>query len=163
MSENPLTPAELGEDPVEPVTSPPSGRRTWPIWVAIGVAAVLFLCCAGTATAGAVVWKLRHDDFTVNGDLTLSGSGTKDGAACSGNEMYGDIAQGTQIVVSDPEGTIVAVGTLGDGTTKGPDCVFPFTVEHVPKMEKFYGITLGQRGTLTYTPDQMKEGLHLYL
>ncbi|MEV0269349.1 hypothetical protein AB0H43_11265 [Hamadaea sp. NPDC050747] len=163
MGENPLTPAELGEDPVAPDTANRPARRTWPIWVAIGVAAVLFLCCAGTATAGAVVWKMRHDDFTVTGDLTLADSGTKDGAVCSGNEMYGDITPGTQIVVSDAEGTVVAVGTLGEGISKGSDCVFPFTIEHVPKAQKFYGLTLGQRGTLTYTPKQLKEGLHLYL
>jgi hypothetical protein len=130
----------------------------------VGAAIVLFLCCAGMATAGAVAWKVRHDSFTVTGDLTLSGGGTgKNGTVCSGGEMYGDIAQGTQIIVSDPAGTTVAIGTLGEGLSKGHDCVFPFTVENVPKMQKFYGVTVSQRGTLTYTREQMKEPLHLYL
>lgn len=157
MSEDPLTPAELGEKPASP------GKRRWPIWAAVGAAIVLFLCCAGTATAGAVVWKMRHDDFTVTGDLTLSDGGTKDGAVCSGSEMYSDIVPGMQIVVSDPAGTVVAIGALGEGVSKGSDCVFPFTIAHVPKMEKFYGVTISQRGTLTYTPKQMRDGLHLYL
>jgi len=167
-------PAAVQPAAVQPSTAPPAtgpsaaepARRggSWPIWVGVGVAVVLFLCCAGMATAGALVWQVRHNDFTVNGDLTLSGAGTgKDGSICSGNEMYGDIAQGTQIVVSDEAGTVVAVGTLAEGSSKGQDCVFPFTVEHVPKMEKFYIVTVSQRGTLTYTADQMKDGLHLYL
>lgn len=122
------------------------------------------LCCIGAGVTGVLIWRVRHDDFTVTGDLTLAGGGAgKEGAECYGTEVYNDIVPGTQIVISSSDGSTVAAGRLDTGVTRGQDCVFPFTVKHVPQTHKFYGVTISQRGTLTYTQKEMKHPLHLYL
>jgi hypothetical protein len=156
--------------PPEPEPPPGSGTRAaprqgtpWLVPVIVGVAAVLLLCCAGAAVTG--FFLVRADrDFTVTGDLTLSGAGgASDGTSCRGTGGYDDIDEGTDVVVSDAAGKTLAIGRLRAGTTKDGDCVFPFTVSRVPKSEKFYGVTISHRGTLNYTRQDLKEPLHLVI
>lgn len=97
-----------------------------------------------------------------------SASGTD---TCTGYKGYDDIKSGTQVLISDPAGKTIALGSLGDGLVRrDPDnisrameCRFPFKVTGIPGDYQFYGIEIGRRGKLTYARDRLGNGLELHL
>lgn len=95
---------------------------------------------------------------TLNGDfllLSIPGTGNiyavsdiQTGSFCGG---YDDIDVGTDVVVRNEGGDIIAAGKLEYGHfTPERDCLFPFTIVNVPNAD-FYAIEVGNRGTLTYS------------
>ncbi|WP_374974655.1 hypothetical protein ACEYYH_12170 [Microbacterium trichothecenolyticum] len=77
---------------------------------------------------------------------------------CESAPGYDDVRKGGQVAVLDPEGTIVAIGELGEGKPgTGNDCTFPFVVPDVPLGEKFYSIDVGNefRGIHTIPEDKL--------
>jgi len=87
---------------------------------------------------------------------------------CSGSGGYSDLAGGTQVVVKDGSGSIIATGHLNEGTGANPyvykgtpdpeivdSCSFSFDVEGVPDSD-FYSIEVGHRGAMTYSRAEME-------
>lgn len=98
--------------------------------------------------------------FSTDGTLTLTdvGLGLGEGDLCSGTGGYSDIDFGAQVNVTDADGTLVAVGSLGFGEKTEAGCVFPFTVDDIPPGSKFYTVEVSHRGGLTQTEDELREG-----
>jgi hypothetical protein len=101
--------------------------------------------------------------YRCNFDETCSQPAGEPCAAGSGG--YADIASGTQVTVTDGDGTVIAIGTLGDGVTphtpdvwagdwEYPPCLFPFTIEGVPDSGTIYGIEVSHRGVIQFSEDE---------
>lgn len=128
----------------------------------IAFAAVIAVLAIGGAAAG----------FAVAGTgtarpLTVYGSMTIDYESCSSAAAdYPDIGDGTQVVITDPAGTVVATSALGTGgPVPGPmgGCNYPFTAAVVAGQPR-YGVTIGRdRGTVWFTAAQMRRGPDLIL
>lgn len=139
-----------------PPPARPARRRRWPI--AVAIVAVLVL-----AGGGYLAWNVfTGDTFTVRGTVLLVdddiGLGER---GCAGTGGYSDMRAGTQVTVTDPAGTVVAVGQLGvgdrRGDTTGTRCAFPFEVAGVPGGHAFYGVEVSRRGRLQYTEAQVRD------
>lgn len=86
---------------------------------------------------------------------------------CKGSGGYSDISEGTQVVVKNGQGTILATGRLGVGTfppipspaPKTPPttdiCGFAFLVPAIPDSD-FYSIEVSHRGALVYSREDLK-------
>jgi hypothetical protein len=98
-----------------------------------------------------------------------------EGQLCSGENGYGDIESGIQILVKNNKGEILATGQLGLGQlVKTPvheifqdianeselgtplTCQFPIDIENIPKAD-FYTFEIGRRGGITYTAKQLQQ------
>lgn len=102
-----------------------------------------------------------------------------EGQPCAGENGYNDIHGGTQIVVKDNTGTIIATGALEQGKGVKPDmnaellklheqigtesgrgtpleCKFAVTIENVPK-SNFYMIEIGRRRAMTYKAEELQQ------
>lgn len=114
---------------------------------------------AGLAGGGYWLWTNHQDvneDKLVAGTFTLtaeSGTWTID-RECRGTGGYSDIAAGQQVrLMSD--GKLLDVQTLGSGRAElSYQCVYSFTLK-VPKGHKFYDVSVGRRGNVTYTYEQL--------
>lgn len=134
--------------------------RSRPRWllpvIAAGVLAAL-LVAAWLLLAG------RSID--VRGDVTVNDPGgiRVAGNACE-SDGYADVRAGTQVVVTDAAGDVVAMATLGPGSNAarpgGGWCTFPFTAD-VPAGSDFYGVEVASRGVVRLTADQLAAGVHL--
>jgi hypothetical protein len=185
VSESPRPPAddhlngEEGEN-LPPITTGRVFSRSF--FMLLGAVALVGLTVIGAFGLN------RDDKKTITGSVVLFDA-AGDGIAgsqtnCYGDGGYDDIDSGTQVMVKNGDGKILATTTLqsgsgetagdvlGDGgvtTTTAYDsygssflstvvrCTFPFEVE-VPSGEKFYSVTVGSnehRGTLTYSKDDM--------
>lgn len=175
MTQQPLT--RIGHPPGKK-----SGRfRPWMLLTAaavlVAVAAVIWL----TGPQPVVVSEeaepsFAPQPFSVSGFMTLElGKFVWDGAIgadrCAGYKGYDDIKSGTQVLITDPEGRTIGLGSLGDGLPRrDPDdisrvteCRFPFKVTGIPGGYQFYSIEIGRRGKLTYARDTLGSGLELHL
>lgn len=157
----------VGGPPPAPAVPPkrPRSRRL----LYAGIAAVAVVAVGAAVAIGALV--LRTDEITVNGTLVLAGSGIAYGrhtGICVGDGGYDDIHDGTQVVISDADGTTIAVGELGEGDPtagngrKPGTCTFAFSVS-APSGHDFYGVTIGRRGTMKYAADVLGKPLELSL
>lgn len=111
-------------------------------------------------------WRLTRPKPHVDvfGTLTLpAGSFVSNGASCSGDGGFSDIAGGVAVTVGGPDGQTLAVTGLEAGaeTVQG-DCVFSFDVQ-APAGLSLYTVTISHRGTQTYTPAQIDQGIELTL
>lgn len=115
------------------------------------------------------------ETFEISGDLTLTGYGLKYGTSsgdCLGDGGYSDIHGGLNVVVTDSKGETVAMGALSNegkarrdsvSPIRPTSCTFTFTIADVPEGSKFYGITLGRRGTQQFARDDLNQPVHLTL
>lgn len=106
--------------------------------------------------------SLAAPDLT--GTLTLVDQGAwpalQVGADCEGEGGFSDITEGTQVVVTNEAGDIIATGSLGPGrfvTTSAIGtssllrvCVFDIAVPDVPDAE-FYTVEVSPRGAFNYS------------
>ncbi|MEU6339397.1 hypothetical protein ABZ883_00360 [Streptomyces sp. NPDC046977] len=170
--------------PVPPMPSPPplSGSR-WTrlsrgtvlaLGVAMGAAAVgvcwlsssllgdhAVIANAGTPSSTATAESTSAPEpFRTDGTLTLTevGAALEAGEPCSGTGGYSDIDFGTQVNVTDAEGTLVATGSLGLGEKIDEGCAFTFTVDDITPGSKFYTVEVSQRGGLTQTEADLRAG-----
>lgn len=111
---------------------------------------------------------------TVVGDLVVVGD---DGACPVNTGGYSDIRNGAQVKVSDGGGTVVTVGSLGEGKPTSPlgydetveaggytnRCEFPFSIAGVPADLPVYGIEVSQRGAVMFNKDQVGSPVALQL
>ncbi|WP_166026330.1 hypothetical protein [Streptomyces chilikensis] len=98
--------------------------------------------------------------FSTDGTLTLqdAGAGLDAGEICSGTGGYSDIDFGTQVTVTDADGTLVAMGLLSLGEKTDAGCEFPFTVDDITPGSKFYTVEVSHRGGLTQTEEDLRAG-----
>jgi len=94
-----------------------------------------------------------------NGDVCISGDG------------YDDITAGAAVTIGGSAGQTLAVAPLSGGAEDGVAdvggaamgfCVFSFDAT-VPDGQSAYTVTIGHRGTQTFTPAQAAEGIQLKL
>ena len=111
------------------------------------------------------------ETVTVSGTFTLIDSSpnayypsiTSFGSSCSGSDGYSDVSEGTQVVVKNGRGEILATTTLGQGTGSRYRCTFPVSFD-ITEGEDHYLISTGRRGEISFTFTQLKvSGLALTL
>lgn len=108
-------------------------------------------------------------EFSLTGSLDLKTSSLtavdllSDGGPCSGKGGYSDIADGTQVVVSDGAGATLALGQITNSVYSPADCHFDLAVDHIPAGRSFYKVEVSHRGGVQYTEQQMKQGVSLTL
>jgi len=117
------------------------------------------------------------EGFVVRGTMTVSGStvmedGAYEGHTCFAATGYDDITSGTQLLLSDDAGTTLAVTTFspgrftasvrGRGHYDGP-CAFAFEFTSVPRIDGYYTLTAGKRGSMKYTRAQLASPIQLTL
>jgi len=125
----------------------------WGIGISVAVS-LLFLGWRGTLVmqhkATSVNLFSGSPSYTINGteslyDPDLYGYNTTTAFPCEGSGGYGDIVQGSQVVVSDNEGTVLALSQLSAGKTNGTgNCIFDFSIKNVP-YSNFYKFQVGHR------------------
>jgi hypothetical protein len=116
-------------------------------------------------TAGLGLAACGSSQITVKGAEEVCG-GDAQGTSPPG---YTDVTAGTQVIVTDPAGTVIGTGTLAGGpattwstTNAGlttSSQVYRFTVT-VPGGEKRYGISIGNvsRGRIWFSQQEMQAG-----
>ena len=139
-------------DRVRAVTSA-DGRPKWLIPAVAGAAAVLLIGVVWAASAAG-------SGNTITGSLVLTneegydeGYGASSG--CSGSGGYDDIDFGTEVVVRDGDGQLLATSMLESGEDDLLGCTFPFEVTDVPNAD-FYSIEVSHRGDLSYSHSEME-------
>jgi hypothetical protein len=140
---------------------PPPRRRRLPAFVIVLLTLAVVAAAAG---GGYLVYRgTRPAPVTIDGSVTLT-SGVDGGNDCQGSEGYDDIREGTSVVVHDSAGKVIATGELSAGVGEdvitsqiATSCRFAFRVPDVPR-EKFYGIEVSHRGTVTFTATQVDDG-----
>jgi len=95
----------------------------------------------------------------------------EDGDVCVSGSGYDDITAGAAVTVGGPTGQTLAVAPLSGGAEDGVAdvggaamgfCVFSFDAT-VSAGQSAYTVTIGHRGTQTFTPAQVGEGIQLKL
>ena len=114
---------------------------------AVAAAALPVLAGCGGSSALTIHGTLEVSDFSNDGSSCLFGS----------DSGYSDLAQGTQVTVSAPDGTVLGSGALGDPQSGGNGvvCDFPFTIKNVQGGEPRYGIAVSHRGTVWFSPKEV--------
>ena len=123
---------------------------------------------------------------TLTGEFTLTQDQIKDDPLhgkhlplCYGTNRYDDLRVGTQVVVTNPLGVVIATGSIdraqwvnvhsttvpgvpADTSTAG-DCKLSFSVPHVP-FGRFYNVQISHRSGATYSHAQLDAvGWHLLM
>ncbi len=93
--------------------------------------------------------------YTVLGHLDLNSSSIGRFAGhCNGTGGYSDLTGGAPVILRDEHGTIIASTVLRDGQDMVV-CRFSFTLLDVPDTAKFYAITVGRRGEISESHDEL--------
>ncbi|MGW3130657.1 hypothetical protein [Streptomyces sp. NPDC001123] len=144
-------------------------RRPTAGWRRISITIAAVAVIAGVSYG--IGWRAGHEEdpatFTLTGHLVLNGgrgSVEAKGTGCAGEDMYADIADGTEVTVYNSEDKLVGLGKLksssyteqtntvdlgGDwGTSElvSATCSFAVTVPDVPQGERFYKVRVAHRG-----------------
>jgi len=140
--------------------------RARPSAVAVALAAVLAGC--GNAGSSPTATPAAAARTPVSGYVDVPGLTWKSQAAageeCTAQSGYDDVAAGAQIVLATDSGTTLATASLDGGkfapgtnptfgspTATQGRCQFRFDFGQVDLgAGKFFGVTLGRRGTLKY-------------
>jgi hypothetical protein len=119
---------------------------------------VIYVTPAPTATRSPVPSFETH---TVKVTLSLNGALKNyfvlDDGSCTGSSTqgHGDISASTNATLKNESGTILASARLGKGRVADSGyCVFAFDFTNVGDA-KFYTITVGRRGELSYSKDDL--------
>jgi hypothetical protein len=81
-------------------------------------------------------------------DYSIYSSGiSSDGSSCEGSGGYSDIGPGTEVVVKDGSGKMLAHTELGSGTGGAYSCSFSFTLDVVEGADD-YIVQVSHRGEL---------------
>jgi hypothetical protein len=130
-----------------------------------GIAAMglVLVACGGNGDEGAEASPSPSHDlggvFTISGD---SDSVLQRESQCTGTGGYDDIRNGTQVRVSDEDGELLAVGSLGEGLVSQDStpiftkCHFPISVSDVPEA-RFYSIEVSHRGEISYSKAELEQ------
>lgn len=77
---------------------------------------------------------------------------------CEGTGGYNDMAEGAEVTIHDAQNTVIATGHLNAGSDEGGMCVFTWSIPDVP-VQKFYGVQVTHRGTITFTAQDAEGSL----
>lgn len=143
-------------------------RRTRRRWLTSALTAT---SVAAVAVAFAV-YISKPSTFTMSGTLTIKQSSNKQSSNagliagprpdCHGAGGLTDLSAGTAVIVKDPEGRQVAVGVLQVGKLASGNknwCVLTFSVPDVPGGLPLYSVTISNRGTVAFTPEEAQTGV----
>ena len=157
-------PPPAGAEPPrpEPTPSPPRGHRK--LWLLVGAAVIVVAIAAVLAIT-----------LLSGSSSSITAHGTMDVVDFFGGcqTAFSDISDGTQVVVTDSSGQVIATGNLSYNASvsntlsppspvSGTQCVYNFTVT-VPNGLPRYGITISHRGTIYFSAAQMSQGPGLSL
>ncbi len=150
-----------------------SSRR--PVILAVLITALALLAAGGAAyflvfaesESNAPAFRITGTvTITTTAGTTLYSETATDGEPCQMmGDGYADLP-GAQVVVTDADGTAIATGRLdsiGYYQTNPRGCEWSFEVEGVPGGHDFYGVEIGRRGGMKYTPEQLSKPLELTL
>jgi hypothetical protein len=131
----------------------------WSKWLTCTSTALLVATVAG---CGASSHHAVTASLNVVGDVqVMYPSQVKIGSVCASPSGYQDIAQDSQIKITDAHGTTIGLGYLGAGYINGDSlpqyCDFPFAVNDVPGGQNFYGLQVANRNAITYTAKALAE------
>lgn len=149
-----MPPETSGEVPDVGAERQPWWRRR-PLLLAGGVVAALILVTVGVLALSGPGSKDLRVTFSL---YDFTGTSSCDG----GTGGYNDIGPGTDVVIKNNGGKVVGTAQLGDGPSSklppatGEDftpggCIWSTTVKGVPAGDDFYTVTVGSRGTQTYS------------
>lgn len=118
-------------------------------FVALGAAVLLAGCGfieAGNASSS------KPSAFVLTGDasVNLPAAGSEPaGTACVSPAGTADVAEGVDVIVTDPKGTKLTTGHLGPGVVTDTSgvfaCSFPFSIRGVPGGLDTYDVAIGNR------------------
>jgi hypothetical protein len=80
-----------------------------------------------------------------------------DGTTCQGTRGYSDIGSGTQVIVKNGKGEILATAPLGEGHGDEVKCSFSFSFPITEGQDR-YVVSVGHRGEFSYSFDQLRQG-----
>lgn len=136
--------------------SPPTNDRRRRLVASLGVVGLLAVVVLIVATRGGGA----EENHRISGSFVLVDEdifpGFLGGKGCEGRGGYDDVTEGLQVLVKDGQGEAVATSRLGEGiaNTSKTVCSFPFSIE-VPDA-KFYEISVGRRGSLSYSKGDLE-------
>jgi hypothetical protein len=113
----------------------------------IGLASAFALAGCGFVDAGTKS-SVKPASFVISGtaSVALTAPGVP-GAACTAPAGASDVAADAAVIVTNPAGTRLAGGHLGQGivTGDGSACAFPFQIRAVTGGFPEYGVAVGTR------------------
>ena len=80
-----------------------------------------------------------------------------DNGTCHGTHGYSDIGSGTQVMVKNGKGEILASTSLGDGHGDDVKCTFAFSFPITEGQDR-YVVSVGSRGEFSYNFEQLRGG-----
>jgi hypothetical protein len=135
----------------------------------VTLSALTLTGCAGTSAAS----DTTVPPFTITGTINITGltnsTGVEATRTCAGNGAFGELRDGTQVVVTDQAGTTIALGSVVGSHVNPADVVFDsptkctlnFRVDGVPAGKGFYGVEMAHRGRSQYTEAQARAPIAL--
>jgi len=104
-----------------------------------------------TATVSGTFTLIEESPSSYYPSITTTGSN------CEGADGFGDIHEGTEVVVKNGSGVVLVTTTMGAGTGTSRKCVFPFSFQ-ITEGEDRYIVSVTDRGEFTYTFADLKNG-----
>jgi Protein of unknown function (DUF732) len=96
-------------------------------------------------------------------DSAQTGAIATDGPSCEGAYGFSDVGQGTQVIVRNGKGEILAATALDQGKTGTAVCTFSFGFP-VTDGQDHYIVSVGSRGEFSYSFDQLlSRGVQIHL
>ena len=80
-----------------------------------------------------------------------------DGTTCHGVRGYSDVGSGTQVMVKNGKGEILASTSLGEGHGDDVNCKFSFSFPITEGQDR-YVVSVGHRGEFSYSFEQLRRG-----
>lgn len=151
--------------------------------IAVGVGTGIALAGSGSGSLASAPPSPSPSTIEVAGTITIPFGLTLDPTArdtsvapgenphpydvCVAEGGYTDISAGTAVTIGGPAGQTLGIGSLGPGRVTSNDannaeCQFGFSVP-VAGGQSLYTVTISHRGTQTFTPDQVAQGVQLTL
>jgi len=110
----------------------------------LSIVLVVIVAAAAVTTTLLVVGGRTH---TIQGALDVGTIERNSG--CRLDPLYQGIAKGTEVLITDAGGALLATSALGPGKRAGPYCEFQFTAR-VPDRDA-YRVEIDHRGGVTYS------------
>lgn len=105
-----------------------------------------------------------HGTFTLYSPSVEAAYDYVDAANCRGTNGFADVRDGTEVRVYDARGELLAAGQLESGAfVPFERCQLVFELPGVPRGRGMYQVEVGERGRVTYTQDQLSDGVDMTL
>jgi hypothetical protein len=140
-------------------------RRSPAVLIAAAALAATGLTSAGCGFVDAHgVSDNKPNGFVLRGHVTTpvpAGDARADGAACAAPTSLPDVAAGAGVKVLDPEGTVIGLGTLGNGViahnATAATCDFPFEIRAVPGGVPSYSIRVANQRPRDFPASDLRQ------